>query len=42
MTGCENDEHAWGPPETAMWTGEPHRKCLHCRFIYIDFEEEDE
>jgi hypothetical protein len=39
----EEHEHEWGEMELSRWGGEPHRKCQvpFCKFISIDFEEED-
>jgi allantoicase len=41
----ETHEHVWGPVvDTAVFTGNPHRKCQveDCRFITLDLTDEDD
>ena len=35
-------EHEWGPVEIALFTGNPHRRCLNCRAITLDLTDEEE
>ena len=32
--------HEWGEVEIAVFTGNPHRKCKHCRVITLDLDDD--
>jgi len=33
--------HEWGPVEESRLTGNPHRKCKHCKMITLDLSDDD-
>lgn len=39
MNECE---HEFGPVEIARFTGNPHRRCIHCRFVTLDLTDEED
>lgn len=34
-----HESHEYGPVVRARFTGNPHRKCLHCGHITMDLED---
>ena len=38
----EDHEHEWGAIEHATFTGNPHRKCKHCKQITLDLYDDDD
>ena len=40
-TDTEEHDHEWGDVELSRFTGNPHRKCLHCSAVNLDLEDDD-